>query len=156
MSKLSNFFIEKGLPALARAVLGNPIGALTSLFEMTGEKTEESIIKNLQGNSKVLEALKDKEIEYANLILKDRASARRMQVDINRSNKSSWITKNVTAVIALGWITFCMYLYWLSLVGNVGKDQQMNVTIVSSITNITMLIVGFYFGSSEKKDKNTL
>lgn len=150
MRKLSNFLKNNGLNALSKAVKGNPVGAVASLFGVTGEKTEEGILKVLEVNSEVLSQVKENELEFAKLILEDRKSARRMQADFNNSEQTSWLTRNVTAIIALLWIGFCLYLYWVSLRGAIGEDQQMNVTVVSSITNITMLIVGFYFGSSEK------
>jgi len=37
MSKLFRFLKKKGLPALANAAVGNLVGAVTSLFGLTGE-----------------------------------------------------------------------------------------------------------------------
>lgn len=76
-----------------------------------------------------------------------------MNFKINDSDNSSWLQKNISALIALVWVLFCIYLYWISLKGEVGGDKQMNSMVVGSITNITMLIIGFYFGSSEINKK---
>ena len=151
MSKLSKFLKTNGLNALSKAAQGNPIGAITSLFGLTGENTEEGILNALKSNSEALSILKGKELEYVRVITDDRNSARRMQVDINNSEKASWITRNAAAIIALLWVVFSMYLYWMSLRGVIGEDQQMNVSIIGNINGVTMLIVGYYFGSSDKR-----
>lgn len=153
MKKIINFLKEKGLPALAQAVTGNPVGALVTLTGLTGSNTEGGILKALQGDPQLVLKLKEKENEYVKLILDDKRNAREMNFKINDSSNSSWLQKNVSALIALVWILFCVYLYWISLKGEIGADKQMNSTVVGSITNITMLIIGFYFGSSEFNKK---
>lgn len=149
MNKIIEFLKEKGLPALSQAVVGNPVGALATLTGLTGSSTETGILKTLQGDPELVLKLKEKENEYVKFILDDKKNAREMNFKINDSNNSSWLQKNISALIALVWVSFCIYLYWISLTGKIGEDAQMNSTVVSSITNITMLIIGFYFGSSE-------
>lgn len=153
MKKIINFLKEKGLPALAQAVTGNPIGALSTLTGITGASTEKSILEALQGDPDLMVQLKKYENEYVGLILDDKKNARDMNLKMNTSNNSSWLQKNISALIALIWVLFCIYLYWISLRGDIGSDKQMNSMVVGSITNITMLIIGFYFGSSELKKK---
>ncbi|MCS5420785.1 MULTISPECIES: hypothetical protein [Psychrilyobacter] len=153
MNKIINFLKDKGLPALAQAVMGNPVGALTTLTGLTGSSTETGILKAFQGDPQLLLKLKEKENEYVRFILDDKKDAREMNFKINDSNNSSWLQKNISALIALVWVSFCIYLYWISLKGEVGSDKQMNSMVVGSITNITMLIIGFYFGSSEIKKR---
>ncbi|UUV18061.1 hypothetical protein NRK67_12285 [Fusobacteria bacterium ZRK30] len=153
MNKIINFFKDKGLPALAQAVMGNPVGALTTLTGLTGSSNETGILKTLQGDPQLVLKLKEKENEYVKFILDDKKNAREMNFKINNSDNSSWLQKNISALIALVWVSFCIYLYWISLKGEVGSDKQMNSMVVGSITNITMLIIGFYFGSSEINKK---
>lgn len=153
MNKIINFFKDKGLPALAQAVMGNPVGALTTLTGLTGSNTANGILEALQGDPQLVLKLKEKENEYVKFILDDKKNAREMNFKINDSANSSWLQKNISALIALVWVSFCIYLYWISLKGEIGSDKQMNSTVVSSITNITMLIIGFYFGSSEINKK---
>ncbi|WP_028856073.1 hypothetical protein [Psychrilyobacter atlanticus] len=153
MNKIINFFKDKGLPALAQAVIGNPVGALTTLTGLTGSNTANGILEALQGDPQLVLKLKEKENEYIKFILDDKKNARDMNFKINNSNNSSWLQKNISALIALVWVSFCIYLYWISLKGEVGSDKQMNSMVVGSITNITMLIIGFYFGSSEINKK---
>ena len=155
MNKIINFFKDKGLLALAQAVIGNPVGALTTLTGLTGSSTEIGILKAFQGDPQLVLKLKEKENEYVRFILDDKKDAREMNFKINDSNNSSWLQKNISALIALVWISFCIYLYWISLKGEVGGDKQMNSMVIGSITNITMLIIGFYFGSSEIKKNKT-
>ena len=156
MNKIINFFKDKGLPALAQAVMGNPVGALTTLTGLTGSNTVNGILEALQGDPQLVLKLKEKENEYVKFILDDKKNAREMNFKINDSDNSSWLQKNISAIIALVWVSFCIYLYWISLKGEVGSDKQMNSMVVGSITNITMLIIGFYFGSSEINKKGYL
>ena len=150
MNKIINFLKENGLNALSKAVTGNYIGALLSLSGLTGtSNNEDDIIASLKNNPEMLLKLKEQENKYVESILGDKRDARNMTIKLNESNNSSWLQKNISALIAIVWVLFCIYLYWISLTGKVGKDAQMNSTVVSSITNITMLIIGFYFGSSE-------
>ena len=153
MNKIINFFKDKGLPALAQAVMGNPVGALTTLTGLTGSNTANGILEALQGDPQLVLKLKEKENEYIKFILDDKKNAREMNFKINDSDNSSWLQKNISALIAIVWVLFCIYLYWISLKGEVGSDKQMNSMVVGSITNITMLIIGFYFGSSEINKK---
>lgn len=150
MSKLSKFLKSNGLNALANAVTGNPVGAITSLFGVTGENTEEGILKVLGANSEALSEVREKEIEYATIIMKDRDSARRREVDINNSINSSWLTKNIVAILALIWTTASIYIFYLALIGKITTEAQIVMLVVNSVTNIIMLIVGYFFGSSEK------
>ena len=153
MNKIINFLKNKGLPALAQAVMGNPVGALTTLTGLTGSNTSNGILEALQGDPQLVLKLKEKENQYVKFILDDKKNAREMNFKINESDNSSWLQKNISALIALVWVSFCIYLYWISLKGEIGNDKQMNSMVVGSITNITMLIIGFYFGSSEINKK---
>lgn len=150
MSKLSNFLKGKGLNTLANAAIGNPVGAITSLFGITEENTEEGILKVLGTKSELLHKVRENELEYAKLIVKDRESAREREVAVNNSANSSWLTKNIVAILALIWTTASIYIFYLALIGKITTEAQIVMLVVNSVTNIIMLIVGYFFGSSEK------
>lgn len=57
-------------------------------------------------------------------------------------------------LIALAFIVFAFYVFRMILLREVKATESTVISIVSSVTNITMLIVGYYFGSSQgSKDK---
>jgi len=88
------------------------------------------------------------ELTELDLILKDVQSARDREVRINESEKSSWLAKNIVPIIAYTYILFSMALNILVLVGKIKTGDNITFQIVTGVTNITMLIIGYYFGSS--------
>jgi len=80
-------------------------------------------------------------------------NAQDMNVAVNESEYASWLTKNVAAIIALAYTAFNFVIYVMILVGTFKVDTNIAILIVNSITNIAMLIVGFYFGSSNRHFK---
>jgi len=100
MSKLSRFLKGNGLPALANAVAGNPIGAVTSLFGVTGGNTEKNIIKALQKNSEALSELKEKESEADNPVrLEISVTKNYFGVDENNLDKFGLIDPSLASKI---------------------------------------------------------
>lgn len=71
-------------------------------------------------------------------------------------NKKNWLSENIASVIAISFLmnTFC--IFYLVLLKQVKTSDSTTITIIQTISNILMLIVGFYFGSSKSgKDKDT-
>jgi hypothetical protein len=93
------------------------------------------------------------EKEMFALEVQDRESARKREIDINNSESASWLSKNTASLIALAYTTFNFVIYVMILLGHMQVTNEMAVLIVNSITNIAMLIVGFYYGSSERRAK---
>ena len=146
MKKFVNFLKEHGLPVLARAVSGNPLSAVGYLAQVIGgSPTEEDLMERLQADPELFFKLKEYEELHAKRIEVTRENARNFTLGLV-SNSTSWLQRNVSALIALVWIVFCLALYYTALT----QPGEIDGTVVSSITNITMLIVGFYFGSSER------
>lgn len=98
--------------------------------------------------------LNEHEKEMYALQIQDRDSARKREIDINNSENAGWLSKNTGSVIALSYTAFNFIIYVLILLGHMSVTSEMAVLIVNSITNIAMLIVGYYYGSSERKAKD--
>ena len=145
MSKLSKFLKTNGLNALSKAAQGNPIGAITSLFGLTGENTEVGILNALKSNSEALSILKEKELEYVRVITDDRNSARNMNIKLNKQN-SNWLSRNTVSILAIFWTVASIFFYYLQLTNN-----YPNGDILKDINYIVILVFTFYFGSSLKK-----
>jgi hypothetical protein len=63
------------------------------------------------------------------------------------------MAKNTASLIALSFTAFTFVIYFLVLIGHLKASENMSILIVNSITNIVMLIVGYYYGSSERRGK---
>ena len=81
-------------------------------------------------------------------------SARNREVLLNQSEQASWLAKNTVSLIALGYTLFNFAIYLLALAGKLKSTENMQILIINSITNIALLIVGYYFGSSTGSAKN--
>jgi hypothetical protein len=92
-------------------------------------------------------------LEYETLRVRDMESARNREVQINQSENASWMAKNTASLIALSFTAFTFVIYFLVLIGHLKASENMSILIVNSITNIVMLIVGYYYGSSERRGK---
>lgn len=77
-------------------------------------------------------------------------SAQAMNVALNQSEHATWLAKNTPSIIALSYTTFNFVIYVMILGGWMKTDNDIAILIVNSITNIAMLIVGYYYGSSNR------
>ena len=60
--------------------------------------------------------------------------------------EKNWINKNIILVLAIMWMVFAMCIYSVSIYKGIDVDD--------TIDAITLLIIGFFFGSSKgSKDK---
>ena len=146
-TKLGAFLTGEGagnlLNTIGQVATGNWIGAASSIKDMISGSTELTAEKKelaLQYLAQDLEAMK--------LEVEDRKDARAREVLINQSENSSWLSKNTGSLIALVFTIFTCILFILVLTGDVKPSENITFTIVSSVTNIFMLVCGYYFGSS--------
>ena len=65
------------------------------------------------------------------------------------SNKKNQLSENVAAIIAIGFLLFAFSVNIMILTRNVKASDTIVSTILSNVTNIMMLIVGYYYGSSQ-------
>lgn len=85
--------------------------------------------------------------------VRDRERASNMNVLLNQSENASWLAKNTASIIALAYTAFNFVIYYQVLSGSFKANENIAILIVNSITNIAMLIVGFYFGSSQERGR---
>ena len=146
-TKLGAFLTRQGasglLTTIGQVATGNWIGAATSIKDMITGSTE------LTAEQKEV-ALKflEQDLEGFRIEVEDRKDARAREVLINQSESSSWLAKNTGSLIALVFTIFTCILFILVLTGNIKPSENITFTIVSSVTNIFMLVCGYYFGSS--------
>jgi hypothetical protein len=71
--------------------------------------------------------------------------------------KKHWLTilsENIVSLIAMSILAFTFTIFLLILLREVKTTESTTITILASITNIAMLVIGYYFGSSKgSKDK---
>ena len=146
-TKLGAFLTGQGasglLTTIGQVATGNWVGAATSIKDMITGSTE------LTPEQKEV-ALKflEQDLEGFRIEVEDRKDARAREVLINQSESSSWLAKNTISIIAIMFTMFTCTLYILVLAGNLKSSDNITFSVVSSVTGITMLIMGYYFGSS--------
>lgn len=73
----------------------------------------------------------------------------------NNNKKSNWFSDNIIGIIACTFMIFSMICYMLILTHVVKTNETTTITILGNITNMDMLILGYYFVSSKtSKDKD--
>lgn len=154
-TKLGQLLTSKGAGQLLNTVgsiaTGNWIGAADQIRDM------------IKGSTELTEAQKELALQYFEadleafkLEIEDRKDARNREIQINQSDASSWLSKNVASIIALIFTVFTCTLFILVLVGQIKPSDNITFSVVTSVTNIFMLIAGYYFGSSrssQSKDR---
>lgn len=69
--------------------------------------------------------------------------------------KQNWFSENIIGIIGCAFIAFSFVVYLLILTNAVKTTETTTITILGNITNMDMLILGFYFVSSKNsKDKD--
>ena len=154
-TKVGQFLTGEGagnlLNTIGQVATGNWIGAADSIRDMikgADELTPEQ--KEI-----ALEYLRQ-DLELMKLELEDRQDARNREIQVNQSQEASWLSKNIASLIALIFTIFTCTLFILVLVGQIKPSDNITFSVVTSVTNIFMLIAGYYFGSSRssaQKDK---
>lgn len=92
-------------------------------------------------------------------ILSDIDSARVNQAAIQTSEHASWLSKNVSSILALGIVILTFYLFFWIITGkskllNDPQLQNIVIYILGALTTVSTQVVSYYFGSSMgSKDK---
>lgn len=67
----------------------------------------------------------------------------------------NWLSENIASVIALSFMAFAFTVFLFILLKEVKTTESTTITILATISNILMLIFGYYFGSTKgSKDKD--
>jgi len=121
------------------------------------------IVKNIIGaddsltpeqKAQALQQVQEFEKEMFEAEAKDRDSARNREIQVNQNPNAGWLAKNTVSLIALCYTLFNFAIYILILFGDFKVSDNMAILIVNSITNIAMMIIGYYFGSSVEKHRS--
>ncbi len=124
------------------------VGNIADKFIRTKEEKDEF-------NLKVQETLAKIGQEELNAYMSDMQSAREREVKVNTDPNSSWLTRNVASILALGiTIGFFTMLIWM-LVSDVPVSNKDILNImIGSLGTAWVGIVGYYFGSSVGSKNN--
>lgn len=136
-----------------------------NILDVVGDFLPDSgalgIVKNLIDSDNSLTASEkataqdiiEAEIKQLELELRDIDSARNREIELAKTD-APILTKIIVPLLAIGWSVFAFTLYILLLTGAISNLESIQALVISSITNIVMLIIGYYFGSSKgSKDK---
>lgn len=131
LSLLGNAVLEKG-----KEVVEEKLGVKIpdDPKELTSEKVEELMGAQMKHEEFLVSAsLESKKLDYAEM-----ANARSREVQLNESANASWLSKNVTSILAL-----------IVVVGGGSILTWHHETEVRiAVGNIMMLVLGYYFGTS--------
>lgn len=70
--------------------------------------------------------------------------------------KKNWLSEHIVGIIALAFTIFTFTVYTIILLRQVKTTETTTTIILNSITNMELLILGYYFvssKSSKEKDK---
>lgn len=145
---IANFALAKGKDALEKATgvklpdEGNLTSEqITTLRKYQMEHEEHLASIRLEEDKLSLEAYKTQ--------VADTSSARDREVKINESANASWLSKNTSSIIAIVFVGVYLILNYGLLSGFFNPKDTIFTTIIGNLTNIIMLIVGYYYGSSK-------
>lgn len=154
-TKLGKFLTSsnagKLIDTVGKVATGNWIGAASNIKDIIMGSDELSP-EQKETALKFLE----QDLESLRLEFEDRKDARAKEIALNTSPEASWLSKNTGPLIALIFTVFTCVLFVLVLTGNIKPSENITFSVVTSVTNIFMLIAGYYFGSSRSsnlKDK---
>ena len=145
-TKVGKFLKDKGgdlLDTAGSLITGNWVDAAGQIKDLiTGSS-------NLSPEEKEV-ALKylEQDLEAFRIEVDDRKDARNREIQISTSPEATWLNKNTGSIIALIFVLFTCTLYILVLTRQLNASENITFSVVSSVTSITTLIIGYYFGSS--------
>lgn len=153
--KLGKNLAAKGLKVLGKTIpFGTDVANLVvEELGLESEKEIEKIAATEQGLQKLKQFEKDYELKLHQLCLKDIQSARMREVEVNKAKNASWLTKNISALIALLVTILAIIIYVFVLAGELKTTDATVSQVIQSITNLLLVILSFYFGSSMVKQK---
>ncbi|MDW8345323.1 MAG: hypothetical protein RML94_00095 [Bacteroidia bacterium] len=154
MNKVSEF--------LSRLLAGEVLKEVSSLLDeiITNKEERQALLNEIKkaeyAHIQEIEKIKLKALE-AELAYKEtelltevelRKQAVKLVTETNHNPHASWLTKNITAILALGSTLTAGVIYLLVLVGKLKATEPTVLLVVSNITNLVLVVFGFYFGSS--------
>ena len=114
------------------------VGKTVDMFVTTDKEREELEISKARINLETFAAE-----------VKDRESAREREVRVNESEKSGWLSKNVSSLLAIGCLVLTFLMFYQVLYKTIDPaKQEIVVYILGALSAISTQIISYYFGSS--------
>lgn len=146
-TKVGKFLSGEGagnlLNTIGAVATGNWVGAAEQIKDMIAGSDELTV-----DQKELAMAYLNQDLEAMKIEVDDRKDARNREIQLGQSPEASWLNKNTGSLIAIIITVFTCVLFILVLTGNIKPSENITFTIVSSVTNIFMLVCGYYFGSS--------
>ena len=64
-------------------------------------------------------------------------------------DENNWLRENVTSLLALLWSVATIGILYAALFKDIRSDEKLTYVVVTSVVNIVLLILGFYYVSSK-------
>ncbi len=123
-------------------------GSAGQIIESVGEVADKFITTDKEREE--LEISKSRlKLEEFQAEVADRGSARERETRINESPDASWLSKNISPLLAIGCLvlTFLMF-YQVMYLDTDPKKENIIVYILGVLSAISTQIISYYFGSS--------
>jgi len=125
------------------------VGSVADKFITTSEEREklkQEMLSVINSHEQRMAEIAQGEHEAA---LKDTADARAREIAIANSG-ASWLSKNITSVLAIGILGLTFALWYLVLFKKIpeGVNKEALMIVIGSLSTMSAGVVGYYFGSS--------
>lgn len=150
---MANFF-TKLIGGGADTLVGAVGTALDKVFTSDEEKKalENELAKaSLQHEAEMARLGLDETRAY----LGDIADARKNQSDVQSSEHSSWLAKNIQPMLAVAIVGLTFWMYWYIMFSGknvLSEDKEMKdiiIYVLGALTTVSTQVVSYFFGSSQ-------
>lgn len=70
-------------------------------------------------------------------------------------HKKNWLSENIVSLLALVWTVFTILIFVMILFRNVKTTDATTITILSTVSNVELIVLTYYFSSTKNsKDKD--
>ena len=168
-SVISNVLIDKGLNLLGSATRNITDAGIEALGDLVKTKTgiditdkddlhnltTEQVLKLKEFEIQELESINRSMVEFNKDIIRDRESARAMQIAIIQSS-DSWLAKNFiyifSLILTIGMLGYVYYAaFWMKLDNN---NMRVVDTSIGFIFNSFAVVLAFFYGGENSKLRN--
>lgn len=139
---------------------GNLINAIgTSLDNLITNKEEKLQAEN-EIKRTILEyeqKFAENELKEADQYLKSIENARSREIEISKSENSSWLSKNTNSILALATVFLTFVLFYIMVFTKMvtPERKELFIYILGVLSTICAGIFNYYFGSSKSSDQKS-